>query len=55
MSDESQLDRIEKKLDDVITASSRHGADIAWLKRIVGGLGAGVVAIGAQFLRKMGL
>lgn len=55
MSEETQSDRIERKLDRVLEQSARHGADIAWLKRIVFGGGAVLVVSVSHLLRKIGL
>lgn len=51
---QEQLDRIEKKLDRALERNAKNSADIAWLKRIVGGVGLLLGGAVLHLLRKIG-
>ena len=58
VSDREVLDEIKAlraDLKDYAQQTARHGADIAWIKRITGGLGLVLVGTIQHLLRKVGL
>ena len=46
---------MDKKLDRALEASAKNTADIAWVKKIVGGAGLVIVGMISHLLRKGGL
>lgn len=55
MSDQSQLDRIEAKLDGALEKVAAHHSDLAWIKRIFAGVGSVLGLAVAHLLRKIGI
>ncbi len=53
--EQTQLDRIEQKLDDMAPLVAGHDSDIYWLKRLVGGAGTAILLLASHVLRKLGI
>ena len=54
MSEESQLNRIERKLDTALQRTAKHSSDIAWIKSIFAGVGGLFTLAIGHLLRKAG-
>lgn len=55
MTEKSQLDRIEAKLDACAKETATNSADLIWVKRGINGLGSVLALTLVHLLRKVGV